>query len=307
MRRRPVPPYRQFRPESVACEPRGGWEVEARGETKTLEDGAPFSDWDASLVFALKRRFHFNETALLDLGVVDPEAICLQLVVRMATAGNLSSSVPFRLDLPRQAFQPVDVRISPVLGKLSRDLTLETSIVVLRTIGVTDPLVPSVPGSRIWEDQWRVRLEGGKTRLPFEILDFEDSYRGFGLMDALFHVDVADDPELEFEQGVCVSINSRFETFVSAVERLEPVATALLWDAVLRRVLVAGIGNGFDFRGQYPEPSVGAQWVRWFGQAFPGESIESAQRMLVERPSRFEARVQSWSRVALRLVSGLSS
>lgn len=306
MRRRPIPPYRQFRPESIACEPNGGWEVEARGETKALDDGAPFSDWDASLVFTLKRRFRVSETALLDLGAVDPDAIRLQLVVRMVTAGNLSSSMPFRLDLPRQSMQPVDVRISPPLGKLSRDLTLETSIVVLGTIGVTDPLVPSVPGSRVWEDQWRVRLEGGKTRLPFEILDFENAFRGLGLTDALFHVDVADDPELEFEQAVCVSINSRFGAFVSAVERVEPVATALLWDAVLRRVLVAGLGNGFDFRGQFPEPSVGAQWVRWFAQAFPGESIESAQRMLVEQPSRFEARIQSWSRVALRLVSGLS-
>lgn len=307
MKRLPVPPYRQFRPESVSCEPRNGWEIEARETTLVLEHGAPFPDWDASLVFALKRRFRLNEAALLELGVVDPSAIRLQLVVRMITAGSLSSSVPIRVDLPQQSTQPVDVHIFPALGKLSRDLTLETSIVVLEASESMDPLVPSVPGSRVWEDQWRVRLEGGKTRLPFEILDFEDAYRGLGLADALFHVDVAEDPDLDFEQGVRVSINSRFEKFIAAVERLEPVTTALLWDAVLRRVLVAGIGNAFDPGGQFPESSIGAQWTRWFGQAFPGESIESAQRMLMEQSSRFEARIQSWSRIASRIVPGLSS
>lgn len=303
--RRPVPPYRQFREESVVCEPQAGWELEARGTSIVLEDGAPFPGWDANLEFALRRTVSLGETALSDLGVADHGTLRLRLIVRMMTAGNLTSCVPFYVDLSGKLPGPVEVRIFPPAGLLTSDLTLETGIVVIGASGVSDPLVPSLPGSRVWEDRWRVRLEGGKMRLPFEIFDFEDVYGGLGMANALFHVNVAGDPELEFEQGVCVSINSRFGAFVAAVERIEPVATAVLWDGVLRRVLVDGIGNGFDIGGNYPDASVGSQWVRWFGQAFPGESVESAQRLLVDQPSRFEARIQSWSRIARRLDEGL--
>ncbi len=307
MRRRPIPPYRQIRATSIVCEPEAGWELEVRGTSAMLEDDAPFPDWDASLAFALKRRFCFRETALSDLGISDPDAIQFQLVVRMMTAGKLSSSVPVQLDLNGRLFQPIDVRISPEAGKLTRDMTLETVIAVTGTAGIVDPLVPTLLGSRVWEDRWRVRLEGGRARLPFEIFDFEAAYLGLGMANALFHVEVADDAELDFEQAVCVSLNSRFATFIAAVERLDPVATAVLWDAVLRRVLVEGIGNGFDTGAHYPDASLGIQWTRWFGQAFPGESIDSVQRLLMEQPSRFEARIQSWSRIASRMNDGMAA
>jgi hypothetical protein len=248
-----------------------------------------------------------NGNALAQLGVANQDLLKLQFVVRMLTCGNRQASVPVRQDLPDAIDKTFEVTVRPEPGTLGQNLVLNSSIVVAGCVGAADSLVPSVPGSRVWEEQWRTRLEGGKVRLPFEMLDFEVAFAGMGMADALFHVEVADDPELDFEQGVCVSVNSRFETFVSAVARLDPMTTAILWDAVLRRVLAAGVGAGFDVAGAYPQASVGEQWRRWFGQALPGETIASAQRMIVEQPSRFEARVQSWSRIASRLVMGLGT
>lgn len=307
MRRRPVPPYRQLGETGVRLEPAEGWELEAHGVVTVLPDGQPFPDWDSSLALALRRRVTVNGNALAQLGVSDENLLKLQFVVRMLTCGNRQASVPVRQDLPHPIDKTFEVVVHPEPGSLGQDLVLNSSIVVADCAGTVDPLVPSVPGSRVWEEQWRTRLEGGKVRLPFEVLDFEVVFSGMGMADALFHVDVADDPELDFEQGVCVSVNSRFEAFVSAVARVDPMATAILWDAVLRRVLASGVGAGFDVAGAYPQASVGEQWRRWFGQAFPGETIASAQRMIVEQPSRFEARVQSWSRIASRLVMGLGA
>lgn len=307
MRRRPVPPYRQLGESGVRLEPADGWELEAHGVVSLLPDGQPFPDWDSSLAFVLRRRITVSGNALAQLGVGEQGQLKLQFVVRMLTCGNRQASVPVRQDLPDPMDTTFEVVVRPEPGTLAQDLVLNSSIVVARCAGVADPLVPSVPGSRVWEEQWRTRLEGGKVRLPFEVLDFEATFGGMGMADALFHVDVAEDPELDFEQGVCVSVNSRFETFVSAVSRVDPMATAILWDAVLRRVLTAGVGAGFDVAGTYPAASLGAQWRRWFGQAFPGETIASAQRMIIEQPSRFEARVQSWSRIASRVAMGLGA
>lgn len=305
MRRRPIPPYHQLPMESVRLDPMEGWQLHARGQTVTLPDGEPFPEWDASLEFELKRRFSLSPDAHRQLGVDSPDAIKLQLVVRSVTAGNLSASVLIRRDLSLSDEEPFEVVVRPAPGTIARDLTLETSVVFLGGAESADPLVPALPGSRVWEERWRTRLEGGKVRLPFEVVDFEAMFGGLGFADALFHVDVADDADLDFEQGVCVCINSRYEGFVQSVARLEPLPTAMLWDAVLRRVLTAGIGAGFNVSGTYPEASVGAQWRRWFGQVFPGESIESVQRLIIEQPSRFEARVQSWSRIASRVTTGL--
>jgi hypothetical protein len=129
-----------------------------------------------------------------------------------------------------------------------------------------------------------------------EALKFSEQYRGIALSSALFHVEVAEDPDLDFEQGVCVILNSEFPAFTRAVEEGDASASALLWEGVLRRVLCVGISVDFAFSGSPVPGSVGAHVSDWLQTAFPGMERDDIRRLRENLPSRFEAIIQSWSR-----------
>src|SRR3546814_15083496 len=91
----------------------------------------------------------------------------------------------------------------------------------------------------------------------------------------------------------------RSPRFVADFERGEGATTALVWGAVVRQVLSAGLSEAFDDEDEVlSEDTFGAQLAVWIKAIFPGESRRSLGAMRKYSPGLFEGRIQTWVNAA---------
>lgn len=296
-----VPPFLVLPLDGVEMDPIAGWEMLRDGQgPQVIADRRPLPSWDTELCFALRRRFRIKAEPDDALRVKGANAR-FRIVTRLETACGLKSSIVYNQETDFGDEMFAEVLIRPDSRALSFGIALITSVVLGSTDGAPDSLAPKVPGSRVWVDRWTARLEGGRTRLPMELASFKRTFSGWSISNALFHVDIAEYPELDFEQAVCVYLNADYPGFVAAVENGSGPETALLWDGLIRRLISVGLGMEFGESQSWPDGSLGAQVASWLAMVFHGESREAIAALRAENPSRFEARIQSWARVASRL------
>jgi len=293
--RKPVPPYLTLSEDAVIGEPASGWQLfSTEGEGRLVADRTPFPSWDSSLDFELRRSYYINFGVFSAQLGVESAQCTYRLITRMETGRGRISTVVDDVVIDGEN-NVVEVSVKPNSGLLSQDLTLLTSVVIMDVDGEVGELAPTVKGARLWQNVWSVRLEGGRARLPMEAVSFSKGSRGHMTAGALYQVQVVDDAALDFEEAVCVYLNSDFPRFVSAVERGDPVVTGMLWDAVVRQLLNFGLSADFlDEQGEWQEGSLGAQFFSWIGAIFPNEQPARIKGFRDENSGLFEARIQSW-------------
>src|SRR3546814_17363477 len=82
-------------------------------------------------------------------------------------------------------------------------------------------------------------------------------------------------------------------------ERGEGATTALVWGAVVRQVLSAGLSEAFDDEDEVlSEDTFGAQLDVWIKAIFPGESRRYLGAVRNYSPGWFEGRIQSCENAA---------
>lgn len=296
-KRRPIPPFLTLPESAVVMEPTSGWELIVGDQQPVLvADRSAFPSWDSTLRFELRRRFHVDVASMLTALELGDVTCRISMVTRMETGRGLVSEMinDHELDLLEPLFEVI---VKPDSMKLSQDLTLICAVALANVEGNPGELSPTTRGARLWQDRWSVKLEGGRTRLPIEVISFSKNLQGYATPNALYQVAVADYPELEFEQAVCVYLNADYPKFVAAVERGEPAVTAMLWDAVVRQLVSFGASSAFaDHDSEWPDGSVGAHLRSWMSAMFPGERPSSIFASRIENPGLFEARIQSWAK-----------
>ncbi|MEZ5461918.1 hypothetical protein [Dokdonella sp.] len=296
------PPYLTLPDSAIALDPIDGWElIREDQEPEVIPDRSALPSWDSSLRFGLRRRFQLKVSPDEALGLEGREAK-FKLVTRLNTARGLGSRI---VDERSAIFGDegfIEILVHPDSRTLAYDIRLTTWLVLESVSGQARvDVAPKVSGSRLWHDSWRAKIEGGRTRLPFELTSFSKSFPGWRMPGALFHVDVADYPDLQFEQAVCVYLNTDYPEFVTAIEKSKPAETAILWDGVVRRIVSVGLGDEFTRSSEWQDDSLGAQVRTWTTAIFPGYSIKSIAELRLEHPSRFEAMIQSWAGIASKL------
>lgn len=295
--KRPVPPHRILAEEDVLLGHLGAWLVSWGTMEAVIRAGDVVPHWEPGMDVRVQNSIKLNDSARDRLGGDATRGMELEAVLVATTGIGLQTVATSRTPL---AFEGEATSLELKLGgeELARDIALHLGVVVSSPVA-GDRLMPQAVGSRLWSMDWRSRIEGGRARLAMETVDFAEYFGTTRLGDGLLHVVVADDPMLEVEQGLAVYLNARHPGFVAAVSRREPQATAILWDAVMRRAIVAGADLQFSLWEPYPQGSVGAQWQAWAKVAFPAASVEEILDRHRSDVSTFEARIQSWTRMGI--------
>jgi hypothetical protein len=225
------------------------------------------------------------------------------LVVNAATGHGVVRSPCFRKEFGAEE-NVVEATVHLDSTRLAYHVTLTSTVSLAAVVSSEDSLAPVVPGARIWEESIDLQLEDGRGRIPIEVVSFRTSFCGKGFEHALFHVEVAADLDLGVEQTVRVYLNGDIPAFVDAIQRRQPFAEALLWDAVLRRLVSLAIyGEMFTPGVKYAPGTLGANLLRWIAQAFPSMPWDQVHDLALHDISRFEAALQSWALVSERLFS----
>lgn len=297
MSRPSIPPHLTLSEDMVVASPANGWILQREGHVPlVIEDGEILPAWDTELRFELHRTFAALGKWQEHLGFPSGGAE-FGMVTRLVTAGGLLSEVVDVQPLSSTSDSDLVVIVRPSSREIAKDIRIHCCIILCAAGPDGLALAPADKGARLWADRWSARIEGGRARLPFELASFSKELRGYRINRALFHVEVAEDPELDFEQAVCVYLNTDNPSFVKAIEQGAATETALLWDGVMRRLIITGLGQTFE-GDAWPPDSLGMQVARWLVGIFPGQSREALTRMVIADPSRFEALIQSWTDVA---------
>lgn len=305
MSRTVILPYRVVPEHVLSTEPAEGWLARVgEGQGSVVRSGDVLESWDYETKLRLSRRLTLPANLARTLAL--DSATRFVVVVSGLTGGGLLRR-PLASVIVEPGTDRVDLEVSPASSCLSGDLTLQTTLTVAHAAVAADELAPCVPGQRIWHDAVRIRLEGGRARLPMAVASFSSEFARHGLAGALFHVEVAPHPELDFEQTVLVYLNADFPRFVDQVGAGEAVATALLWEAIVRRLIhLATVGElvtDSDIADPLEPGSLGSTLRRWLSLAFPTMAVAEVCAMAREAPSRFEAVLQAFVGTSPRLFS----
>lgn len=205
----------------------------------------------------------------------------------------------------RGASAPVLVRDGQNVVELQLEGTDLGGTLALRTAltlaspgerALQDPLSPKRPGSLLWEDERRVRLEGAGSRFPISHVSFKETGLAEGLPAGW--VLVFESKDL-FDSGVGsmrLYLNTdvdRIQTFIADPEQapeLEPV----LRDSVNRQVVLEAVhAEELELSADYPPESLGELLSLAVKRNFPHSSLEEVQAMASNSPGEFEAHIQA--------------
>ncbi len=289
-------PYRTLSLTDVRPVPVDGWNRLNPGDESSgvsLRDGDLLESWDALSALELRRIFRFQQDPGVCLGLV-PGSTHYSLVITGATAGGLLQEVLFRQDFGSDLSE-LEVAVRPNSQRLSKDLRLASRLLVSSTGALDDLLAPNFSGARLWEDSFHFGSKEERAD-PDGNDRFRAVFHGSGFDCALFHVEVVPSPDLDIEEAVLIYLNADNPSFVASIERCEPVASALLWSGVIRRLIaVAVIFQDLISEGDtYPVGSMGANINRWLAQGFPAMSPTAIKDLATSEPSIFESMIESW-------------
>lgn len=286
-------PHRVLMRTDVSATPVDGWRfrIDSKGESIVLTDGGHLESWDALAPLYLSRNIAVVPEAIRRIGLSGGAG--LGVVVSVASARGLWREVCVKSQLPNDG-SAVTLEAQPKGDHLASELRIATTVVLLDPVSNSDPLAPAVRGARLWDDVIRVRLEGGRVRLPMEVISFRctPAFRPF--QKALFHVHVTGEPSTEIEQGLLVHLNADYPTFVSKIEGKDSAATAFLWDGIVRQVLRELLAQDMAGEEIAQRGTLGELARRWLQQAFSGLSVKAILEMSVARPAEFDACVAAW-------------
>ena len=136
------------------------------------EGGIP--GWDYERNLELRRQITVNiDDTLRYCGLT---GATLQIVVYSLTGPTalrekVWSSSP--LDAGNETLM---VSISPDSARLHQSVTLQTSLILSDPGSSVHVLAPSVPGSRLWQEDVRIILEGSLGRFPMEAVSFSELF-----------------------------------------------------------------------------------------------------------------------------------
>lgn len=286
-----------FRRPSPRCVTVGPWMVVRDDVAEPL--GEVLEGWDYSVDVELRRHISIDPDLLLedtglDLGTklrFNFYAATGELKIRRHIPGPRMEPVPG---------EPIMLDVGPITlegGGMQGQLEIVSVLTVENSPrGNEMPLVPTSPGSRLWEDRHRCLLEGGAGRLPMESRDFGDLSPSWAYAPWYFNVE-NDQLEDRFEAVFRVVLNTARTEVISALKAGDPFATAMLRYDIVRHLAMRVLRND-AFTGHaedYPEGSLGAVVSEWLAAAFPDRDTGQLPALLERSPEEFDVTVSSWA------------
>lgn len=252
-------------------------------------------DYAQDLDVQLHLAVNFEEAArALD---TRPETIELVAIVHAGTGPGTVARVGWELIRGTITHEESGITLGATIpGKfLSARLQLTLSIVLGATGNTRGGLSPHIPGSRLWSSRKDILLEdGGDARFPVELTSFQQTFAGQPHSAAPWYVDWRPSSlEADFGGSVRVYVNSDIESLRERFVDGDP----LTLQAIVADVMSQMIGNVIlqddpdALLAQCSEGSVGQQVLFWLDAAFPGHSIATVAKIMVDRPQEFRATI----------------
>ena len=273
----------------------GAWHYRASsGDFLTVGDDIPGWDYVKGLEF---RRDVVLDGAQVAASCDLPPDASVALVVTAHSPAARFRRVVFRsgsLSMSRKVIEAQFVLANSY--ELSRELRLDTEVLLIKAGSLKKALVANLAGSRLYSDTVRISLEGSGARMPVEMADLGCQIPGLIAPDAPWHVLLeTSDLHAPVMQSLRVFLNSRDTPVATAARDGDVRVLSLLKADVARRLLIVALQDE-EFLANpdvYAEGSTGEAARRLLRVCFKELSPQLVQTFASSEPARFESLIQS--------------
>ncbi|MNR96990.1 hypothetical protein D3C72_281530 [compost metagenome] len=249
-------------------------------------------DWDYASPVRLERVILLDHPqAAVELGLGD-EAFKLEVLIEVGTGpGDLPREVVQQTRLPLTAGEPCTIGIGVDPSRLSAQLSLRTSVLLVSSLDPADPLAPRRASSRLWDERCVTRIEGDDPRFPMEVVSFSVAFAGRPHETAPWMLSWSPaSPGRDFHGAARLYLNADEEDFVERVQEGDELTLQALMGDVVSQICETALRAGWDEDFDSAEPaSIAGRVAHWLGQAFPDAA--AAKAVLDNRPGEFRSAI----------------
>jgi len=286
-----VLPYRIISNDGITL---GPWQIEAAGEKEFLEEAIP--GWDYQAPIHISRSFSIDTDQIKSDTRLEDGSTIMLTVVAASPAARFRSCIAQSAEIVVGG-QKIEGQLVAALDstRLCEKLILTSELVLVRTNGKSR-FVAHLPGSRLYQENFAVQLEGGASRFPMTTCDFEKDLSRLRIARAKWYLWSGQlDYSVPVTQGLMLYINSGRQNVLDAVISNEPLTLASMSVDVARQLLTSAVADEeFDLDySLYPENSVGHAICGLMLICFPDMEKDQVMKLRDTDPGRFDAMIQS--------------
>ncbi|MFF4650555.1 hypothetical protein [Streptomyces sp. NPDC001380] len=285
-------PYRRPRADTVTTE---GWILGTEdGRGVPLPPSVP--DWDYQRDLELECTVEVDLDEVRRTGALPPEAE-LALTVVWSSSGSGLRVLAVRQPLEGAGTRSVHLDFTVPGRDAGGVLSVDTRLVLARSLDNPDPTGPRRAGSILWQWGDRVHLQGDASQFPMAVLDFKEA--GYP-EDAPWYLDVGSNPESATMGALLLLVNSRSPLVMEAVRKADKagqaerlIHSALRHDVV--RLLIEHAVDNDDVHddSEFDPDTLGHLLLGVVRNHLPDTPLASLRNMHRGESSMFSARIQS--------------
>lgn len=283
-------PYLSLLAGDLSPDPDESWLVSVNGGRPECSGDGLVQSWDASAVLSFSRTFSIRADLRSRLCVTSSDGF-FELLVAVSSGRGRSRVALHKFALEEHAHAQV-IRFALDSSLLASDVRIVSTLTVKGGVG-TNILSPVQAGARLWQDEVRLIIEGGRGRLPMEVVSFAKEFPGQGLDSARLHLELSADLSADVEAGIRVYLNASGVEFIRNLQMGSNEETRYLWQSVVRRLL-RQLADDDRFCEVFDPGSIGWNIVQWSRYCFIGISPREMSDYIKADSSRFEAMVDAW-------------
>ena len=251
--------------------------------------------WDYKLPLSFARNFCLNEPEMkVECGLPPKSIIAIAITVRSPEARY--SEVLRYAPLKPGSLIEASISTDVISAFLAKSLTLHTEIVLHTPSPSKNPFSAHLKGSRLFEETFKIEIEGTGSRFPVESSDFETDLAYLEAPDAKYYLKWSNDAlELPAMSGMILLLNNRFPDFIKEASDPGSLVSRFLTADVARQLISGAIENP-DFvqnpKG-YAKNTLGAVIYGLINVTFQGMSINEIKNLQNGQTAKFEAMIQN--------------
>ncbi|MDI6623100.1 MAG: hypothetical protein QME55_00080 [Brevundimonas sp.] len=249
-------------------------------------------DWDYASAVSLERVILLDHQQAADELGLGEDPFDLEVLIEVGTGpGDLPRELVLQTRLPLEAGEPCTISLSVDPSRLSAQLTLRTSVLLVSTSDPADPLAPRRAASRLWEERCATRIEGDDPRFPMEVVSFSTVFAGRPHEAAPWLLSWSPaSPGRDFHGAARLYLNADEEDFVERVQEEDELTLQAMMGDVVSQMCETALRAGWDEDFDSAEPaSVAGRVAHWLGQAF--SDVTAAKAALENRPGEFRSAI----------------
>lgn len=286
MRKNVVLPFTVLRSNSSVLEAGDWYQQQSESEVIWLEDGGVVNDWSYDTPLRIGREIQINGPSLLEELSLSDTGASFELLHSLHISNLNHRELIHREILDVSGDHRSEALITLDSSRLCERIRLTTFLVLKEELPDVPRWAASYRGSRLWQDETVLDLEGSGSRFPMRDLPFSGESR---LPDsAAWHLEWR--PTLlhySFNSAVTLLLNSERKDFLEKVQAGDELLVEQVMSAIIGEIC-AHLLRSDEFvaeESEYPDGSLGAVARRWLLGSLPDRTIAEIKVLYEQSPA----------------------